>query len=265
MLFFSQDMLPTPVNGVVLTAAAPSSAQRTMNYGICEFIHAWDEHSAYDKGFYVPLHAQYLAVEFLPKNLREGFYNNSPVSDEAKLVFDWIDKVIVKRLSEPQHGVLLYDDQDKYRYVPSKGYFGKDRVDFLLEGKDLSGRSFSAKVNYYINVLPEAQFDSAIRDDESHRRALKKYCGVTKGRWRTSDNYGASPFTVGLPGHDYVTPVITFADLNGAAVGEAKGEGVNATITRDTTAGGHGWFIDYTPYLNQEFLPTANPNERRFE
>jgi hypothetical protein len=30
-------------------------------------------------------------------------------------------------------------------------------------------------------------------------------------------------------------------------------------ITLDTTAADHGWFLDYTPYLNEEFLPTHSP------
>jgi hypothetical protein len=26
-------------------------------------------------------------------------------------------------------------------------------------------------------------------------------------------------------------------------------------------AAGHGWYIDYTPYLNEEYLPTSKPYE----
>ena len=36
---------------------------------------------------------------------------------------------------------------------------------------------------------------------------------------------------------------ITFANLTGAAVGETTGTGTNATITLDTDAAGHGWYI----------------------
>jgi predicted Zn-dependent protease len=65
----------------------------------------------------------------------------------------------------------------------------------------------------------------------------------------------------GFAGTDYMTLAGTFANLPGTAVGETKGEGADATIILDTDAAGHGWFIDYTSYLNDEFLPTSNPNE----
>lgn len=54
---------------------------------------------------------------------------------------------------------------------------------------------------------------------------------------------------------------IFYSDLPGAAVGNVIGQGAFAQMLLDTTAAGHGWFIDYTPYLNEEFLPTSNPNE----
>lgn len=54
---------------------------------------------------------------------------------------------------------------------------------------------------------------------------------------------------------------IGFSDVPGAVLGTTTGEGNNATITLSATAAGHGWYIDYTPYLNEEYLPTANPNE----
>jgi hypothetical protein len=49
----------------------------------------------------------------------------------------------------------------------------------------------------------------------------------------------------------------SFADLPGASLAQTTG----SQITLDTTAAGHGWFIDYTPYLNEEWLPTSNPYE----
>nr|WP_315483141.1 matrixin family metalloprotease [uncultured Undibacterium sp.] len=50
-----------------------------------------------------------------------------------------------------------------------------------------------------------------------------------------------------------------FSDLTGSAVGETKGQGLNAQITLDTNAAGHGWFIDDTPDNNDEFLLTSDP------
>jgi hypothetical protein len=51
------------------------------------------------------------------------------------------------------------------------------------------------------------------------------------------------------------------AKLSGASVAQTTGTGPTAQITLDTNAAGYGWFIDYTPYLNEEWLPTSNPHE----
>lgn len=53
------------------------------------------------------------------------------------------------------------------------------------------------------------------------------------------------------------TVTVTTADLSGGAVGQTTG----SSITLDTNAAGYSWYIDYTPYLNDEYLPTSNPNE----
>lgn len=50
---------------------------------------------------------------------------------------------------------------------------------------------------------------------------------------------------------------VNTTDLTGAAVGSTTG----SSITLDTDAAGYGWHIDYTPYLNEEYLPTSNPYE----
>ena len=43
-----------------------------------------------------------------------------------------------------------------------------------------------------------------------------------------------------------------FSDLPGTAVGETTGEGATAAITLDTTAAGHGWYVDPTPLDNTD-------------
>jgi hypothetical protein len=50
---------------------------------------------------------------------------------------------------------------------------------------------------------------------------------------------------------------IGFANLPSAALAQTTSD----KITLDTDAAGHGWFIDYTQYLNEEWLPTSNPCE----
>jgi hypothetical protein len=43
---------------------------------------------------------------------------------------------------------------------------------------------------------------------------------------------------------------VAFANLSGAALGQTFGD----KITLDADAAGHGWYIDYTPYLNEATL-----------
>jgi VCBS repeat-containing protein len=50
---------------------------------------------------------------------------------------------------------------------------------------------------------------------------------------------------------------VNVADLPGGAIGQAVG----STITLDTNAAGHNWFIDPTPADNSEYIPTSNPYE----
>ena len=54
---------------------------------------------------------------------------------------------------------------------------------------------------------------------------------------------------------------ISFRALYDRVLGQATDESKGFAITLDTTAAGHGWFIDDSPLENEEFLPTANPNE----
>ena len=60
----------------------------------------------------------------------------------------------------------------------------------------------------------------------------------------------------------------SFTDLPATALGQTVGEGSQATITLDTNAAGHGWYVDPTPLdpstssglANADYLPTSNPN-----
>jgi hypothetical protein len=59
-----------------------------------------------------------------------------------------------------------------------------------------------------------------------------------------------------LPGLNFA-----FSDLLGSSLAQTTGAGASARITFDTDAAGHGWYIDYTPCLNEEYLSTSNPHE----
>ena len=55
-------------------------------------------------------------------------------------------------------------------------------------------------------------------------------------------------------------PIYQMENLPGFILAQSTGSGAYAQITLDTDAAGHGWHIDQTPYLNDEYLPTSNPN-----
>jgi hypothetical protein len=177
MLFLAMTDVPPPVNEKVLVATAPSNSVKALNYGVCEFVN-----SSVGRDNGNDLWPQRFITEFLPKEIHEKLENNVLDSEELSLVSDWMDNITVKRLQEPKHGIML----DKGKYLPNEGYIGKDRVDFLLEGKDLSGHPISMKLKYYINVMPESQFHNVIENNKDFQQALKKYCGSTVATWQIS-------------------------------------------------------------------------------
>jgi len=133
-----------------------------------------------------------------------------------------IAKSKVSVVENPKHGVLESDDQKAYLYTPdSADYIGQDATTFLVE---ISG--FSIKLIYSLHV------DQGPLDDEQKEAVCPAW--ITK-----------MPVTSNV------------SHLSNGALAQTIG----ATITLDDNAAGNGWFIDYTPWLNEEWLPTSNPYE----
>jgi hypothetical protein len=110
-----------------------------------------------------------------------------------------------------------------FGYDQNPGFLGKDRAVFLVEA---GGKRYKVIANLLVTHGLGTSIPDPCPPDQ-----LKKLNGVG--------------VTVNL------------ADLTGSAVGQITG----TTITLDDNAAGHDWYIDYTPYLNEEYLPTSNPNE----
>jgi hypothetical protein len=160
-------------------------------------------------------------------------------------------------IRQPAHGQLLMDETDPYGggiYRPNQGFLGKDRAEAIVSvGQDV------VRVVYTFVVQTEAVDNLRSRDDSA--KVMKKLC--PRGfLWKISEMpagsisdsataYHATPLQSLLSGLD----PISFADLPGASLGQAN----STNITLDDNAAGYGWFIDYTPYLNEEFLPTSSP------
>jgi hypothetical protein len=191
-------------------------------------------------------------------------------------------------IQQPKHGVLrLVTEADGnkfgegtfdpatglYAYLPENGYEGKDRATVLVEQGGIK-----IKVEYFFQAFSGVIGNTGVQDR----------CGKTGPYWKISstlDANGTSSITsveyqpadtrdpsstitdttsmsalLGSGLFDssaYAGITLNFADLPSGAVGQTTG----TTITLDDNAAGYGWFIDPTPNLNEEWLPTSNPNE----
>ena len=156
----------------------------------------------------------------------------------------------VEIVKAPKHVTLVFDKSyggdDVMYFVPNPGYVGRDYAELRV---NVEGRV--VKLAYYIHVT-KADLDA--------RGGRPKFC-PKEPVWKISMSESAAMSALLGPSlfDTAATSGITlnFADLPGTAVGQATG----TTITLDTNAAGNGWFIDPTPSLNEEWLPTSNPNE----
>jgi hypothetical protein len=185
-------------------------------------------------------------------------------------------------LQAPTHGELkLWEGRQTGRYLSADyNYTGPDQATVLVEIGD-----YKVKVVYRFVLMPNVPGSN----DEGTARDNKNIC-PNGHMWKiTTTNDASGNFVVSSI--DYLPPTtsaagatvgdiatlastlgasvlstlsgdtlgvnLTFADLPGAAVGQTTG----STITLDTNAAGYNWFIDTTPSLNEEYLPTSNPNE----
>jgi len=126
-----------------------------------------------------------------------------------------MDLTVIKNitlLEGPKHGKLVEQKDNEglvsYYYDPTPGYVGEDRAVFMA---DYGGKHYKI----IINLKVSRGLDNELCPDESYK--LEKV---------TSPSSGSSSY-----GNDFNlrTISVTFADLNGAAVGQTTG----TTITID--------------------------------
>jgi VCBS repeat-containing protein len=167
----------------------------------------------------------------------------------------------VKIVKQPAHGKLTIGKNagglDGYTYEADFGYAGKDRFEVVVPvGKE------TLRIVYFLVVQGEQ-----ITDSEGFN--TKKYC--PRLNWKISSVDSANDTSnTGLASWqksgdlmnllaDASLSFTGFSDLAGTAVGQTIGEGANASITLDTNAAGHGWYVDATPWDNtDDYLPTAD-------
>jgi VCBS repeat-containing protein len=243
----------------------------THKLGVCRVV--------YGSADIVPTgHAEDYLSEYMPKDFKFDFSpaGSSQIDNSVKN-FDFENypngsvrpDTAVRIVEQPKHGRLVQTypeatDYEKYhyKYISDTGFTDFDH--FVVE---VSGGGITVQIYYTVSVLDPEEPRTAVQDDGKVVPYDTTSC--PQDYWKISIAPNATPtdgaYSLSLPtaflGDDYTSPAVTFANLPGAAVGETQGSGANASITLDTNAAGHGWYIDYTPYLNDGFLPTSNPNE----
>jgi hypothetical protein len=197
-------------------------------------------------------------VEIDPGLDANSYFRHYDKESNMKINFDDAKITIVQ---QPKHGFLtngIWDSNkgqfvsqpddtpqrwlNQYNYWPETGYEGKD---FAVISVEKDGVKVTVYYFLHVTVAVNAHY----------------LCERKEGVWKISSTTPAldnARLQVLLDAANINNIVnVTFADLASGAVGQASG----TTITLDTNAAGHGWFIDSTPGLNEEWLPTSNPNE----
>ncbi|MBN8456108.1 hypothetical protein, partial [Accumulibacter sp.] len=201
------------------------------------------------------------AVEFFRLRREIDLYDSPELQLEAMAVEH------VQVVSEPKHGRLIEERADLFIYVPNEGFIGKDQVVFIVE---LAGRRI--KVVQELKVTNESI--RLTNSKEDWQRAWRKHCPrdirLIPPDGRSSMPTGGQFATVGTQQasdqgqSDWsarARSFISVTNLPDFALGQTTGTVPTAEITLDTDAAGHGWFVDNTPWGNEEFLPTSNPGE----
>ena len=178
----------------------------------------------------------------IPKNKSEY---NAPADVMASVLNS---KVTIE---PPKHGVVTRPLPASlfWQYKPEKGYEGPDKVVFTIE---VLGRRYKVIVNLLVHSSVD-EYAKTPPCDAFFRKQMKKADLIDE---QPTYAAGWSPSLRS----DFSQIAYNFTNLPGTAVGETVGAGSSATITLDTNAAGHGWFIDATPGNNSEYLPTSDAN-----
>jgi hypothetical protein len=142
----------------------------------------------------------------------------------------------------------------KFHYVPILNYQGKDNVAFMVEFED-------KRYEIVVDLVVEVAIGSNVEYycPNGYKSKLIKVRKPISGIWSNpadhpdfANGYRTTSLQTLLSGAK--DALAGFADLTGSALGQTTSD----KITLDTDAAGHGGFIDYTPYLNEEWLPTSS-------
>ena len=232
MLVLANLDLP-PQAAYVVTAAQPNTRGTEKIYGSIGVCHA-----ALNPGKIDAARDERGSYGLDIRGYAESYFSQGPgMGPSVELDFD---SAKVTLIQAPKHGVLGKGRApgNDTSYYPTPGYFGNDKAIFLV---DIQG--YKIKVVYNIKLVRGNDY-SKFADD------YKKYCESPGWWWMGSAPNVDKLLSSFLQNSNQIN--LTLARLPGTAVGQTTGTGNTASITLDTNAADHGWFIDSTPAVNSD-------------
>lgn len=190
-------------------------------------------------------------AEIRPTYDGDSYFATYHSDDSRYKGFSFDEGAKVTLIKSPNNGVISLETystkafqslENMFHYVPNAGYIGRDRFVMQVEKNGVKVR-----IEYLIEGLGENEPQAneiGLCDPEQWKISTNAL---------TPDALQSLQISFGLSNLVQVDA----ANLTGGAVGQTTG----TRITLDTNAAGYDWFIDYTPYLNDEYLPTSNPHE----
>ena len=234
--------------------ATPSSPKYAAIFGACQFVDL-GQSLHWDTNHFDPFEPFGKYRELLDPNPRANIIRLitppqfGSLTDFSQKPFTYKQGNQVITYSDGWHYIA---DESKLTSNNDGYYFGKDQAVFEIEAK---GKKYKVIFDLHITGLIES-----LGESPSTVKKCKPTLSGGARSWRIS---GVDLNSNDVAGDLFRTwqatselnsllstlssTVLVFDDLPATAVGQTTGEGASASITLDTNAAGHGWYIDPTP------------------
>ena len=240
MFTIDQPNVPPHTSPVIVAAKAKPNTQRERVLGVCGLVELYGSGQA-------ELNPVLRANDYF---LTDKPY---PKSSYRAEIADGLAKITI--LQQPTHGKVEPTSPglqlNRSRYVPNEGYEGTDSAILQVEGN-----GHKIKLKYFFKVTSGAG-ESAL-DNKACKGLFWKISSLPTDPISLASLQRSNDLASILASAS--NALTSFTNLPGTAVGETVSTGIAATITLDTNAAGHGWFIDTTPVDNSEYLATSDAN-----
>ncbi|MCE9525507.1 MAG: cadherin-like domain-containing protein, partial [Planctomycetales bacterium] len=185
-----------------------------------------------------------------------GGYKNQTISGSVLTNDSMADGAQYVTASGPAHGTLTLQANGNFQYVPATGWYGVDTFRYVATQSWTGFQSNEATVTINIINFGPLTLDAAPASNPvSQLLDLQSVNAIYEEairRWQAA----------GVPNRvieDQLFNVqFILTDLQGSTLSGATDDN---RIVIDTNGAGYGWFIDPTPGLDSEFVPTLVDSE----